>query len=1232
LGREGASIEAELRRRILVNAGPMGTNLQGRGLDERDYRGERFRNHACDLRHNNEVLNLVRPELVEEIQSAFLEAGADILQTNTFNANALSQSDYGLADLVYEMNVASATIARRAAARAMEREPGRPRFVAGTLGPTPKTASLSRDVNDPAARDVSFEDVRAAYQEQIRGLMDGGVDVLLAETTFDTLNLKAALFAMEQCFDAAGRRLPIMASVTFAQPGSERMLAGQTVEAFWTSIAHARLLSVGTNCALGASDMRPYVEELARLAPVFVSCYPNAGLPNPLLATGFPDTPADMARVLREFALEGWLNVAGGCCGSTPEHIRAIADGVRAVRPRVPPAEDGPTRFSGWDALVVRPESNFINIGERTNVAGSPKFAGLIREGRFDEAVTVAREQVQNGAQMIDVCLDEALLDGEAAMTRFLNLIGMEPEVAHVPVMIDSSSFGVIEAGLRCLQGKGVVNSISLKEGPELFKERAGLIRRYGAGVVVMAFDEQGQAATAERKVEICSRAYCILTEEVGFRPEDLIFDPNVLTVGTGIEEHNDFALAFFDATRRIKATLPGARVSGGVSNVSFAFRGNNVVREAMHSAFLYHAVRAGMDMGIVNPGQLAVYEEIPKELLERVEDVLLNRRADATERLVAFAGEVKVAGKVRIEDDAWRRASVEERITHAMVQGIDAFVETDVEEARHACGSPLAVIEGPLMKGMNTVGDLFGAGKMFLPQVVKSARVMKKAVAYLTPFLEAEKAASARSAAARIVMATVKGDVHDIGKNIVGVVLACNNYEVIDLGVMVSAERILDAAREQKAELVGLSGLITPSLEEMAHVAREMERQGFAVPLLIGGATTSKAHTAVKIAPLYSGPVVHVVDASRAGGVASALTGAATREGFVTGNRADQERLRTEHAARAGQRALLGLEEARRLRPPRDWGEYVPPRAARAGLEIVADVDWNAVTPLIDWSPFFATWELSGTYPRIFDHPRWGKRARELFDDARRFLDRVVAEKLLRGRAAYGFFPCAAVGDDIEVYGDESRSQVRAILHTLRQQSARPTNEPKQALADLVAPKDTGLADWIGAFAVTSGVGMQELLDGLRRDHDEYACIMAQAVADRLAEALAEWAHKRLRDAWGFGREERLSTEELIRERYRGIRPAPGYPACPDHTEKKMLFDLLGGEETVGIQLTESFAMDPASSVCALVFSHPAARYFTVGPIGADQVADYARRKGWDLATAERWLAPLIETRSGRS
>jgi 5-methyltetrahydrofolate--homocysteine methyltransferase len=1220
LGPRHEALRRELGRRILVLDGAMGTLLQARNLGEADYRGERLRDWPREVRGDHELLNLSRPDVVEAAHREYLAAGADVVETNTFNANRFSQADYGTEALVYEINVAGARAARRAADAAMATEPARTRWVAGALGPTNKTASLSRDVADPGARAVTFAELEAAYHEQARGLLEGGVDLLLVETVFDTLNGKAALAAVLRAFAEGMRRVPVMASVTITDL-SRRNLSGQTVEAFWISVSHAPLLSVGINCALGPKEMRGPLEDLSRVAPLPVSAYPNAGLPNAF--GGFDETPETMAAALGEWARAGLVNVVGGCCGTAPAHIRAIARAVEGVAPRVVPEVPRLTRLSGLDPLVIRPETNFVNVGERTNVTGSPKFARLVLAGQYAEAVGVARQQVEGGAQILDVNMDEALLDSAAAMRTFLNLLAAEPDVARVPIMIDSSSFDVIEAGLQCLQGKGVVNSISLKEGEETFRDQARRIRRYGAGVVVMAFDEEGQATTVERRVSILGRACRILTEDVGFPEEDVILDPNVLTVGTGIEEHADYAVAFIEATRRLKAQWPHARVSGGISNVSFSFRGNAAVREAMHSAFLYHAIRAGLDMGIVNAGQLAVYEEIPRDLLERVEDVLLNRRPDGTERLIEFAQTVKAREKEPVEEDAWRRGTVEERLSHALVRGIDAHVEADAEEARLKYDRPLEVIEGPLMAGMNVVGDLFGSGKMFLPQVVKSARVMKKAVAHLTPFLEAEKQAKGARGAGTVVLATVKGDVHDIGKNIVGVVLGCNGYEILDLGVMVPAERILSAARESGADLVGLSGLITPSLEEMVHVAREMDRQGFSVPLLIGGATTSRAHTAVRIAPAYRGPVVHVLDASRAVGVAGRLKrgdGA-----FVEENRREQERLRSEHERRRAEKPLLSLEEARRRRPAIDWAAYDPPRPSFQGTRILEDVPLGELVPYVDWTPFFAAWELRGTYPRIFENPEWGARAREVFDDARTLLARLVGEKTLRARAAYGFHPANAVGDDIEVYADEGRAGLRAVVHTLRQQGDRGEDQANHALADFVAPRESGRADWIGAFAVTAGLGADELAERFASEHDDYTAIMVKALADRLAEALAEWLHERARKDWGYGREEALTKEDLIRERYRGIRPAPGYPACPDHTEKRALFDLLGGEEEVGIHLTETFAMRPGASVCGFYLAHPRARYFALGRIGRDQVLDYQRRKGMDLRSVERWLRPHL-------
>ncbi|MGH9444724.1 MAG: methionine synthase [Terriglobia bacterium] len=1215
-------LDALVRERIAIIDGAMGTMIQARNLTEEDYRGAEFARHPKPLHLCNDVLNLTQPDTIEEIHLQYLEAGADIIETNTFNSNAISMAEYGLQSRVYDLNFAGAKAARRAIERFAAGKPGRPCFVAGSLGPTSRTASASQEISSPASRAVTFDQLREAYYEQARGLVDGGADTLLVETIFDTLNAKAALFAVSQLLEETGKPIPVMASVTIIDQ-SGRTLSGQTVEAFWISISHHNLFSVGINCALGAKQMRPYVEELSRIAPVYLSCYPNAGLPNAF--GGFDETPGRMSEDLREFAASGWVNMVGGCCGSTPAHIKAIADAVREITPRIPPHPEPLTRFSGLEPFVMRPDSNFVNIGERTNVTGSPKFAGLIKAGQYEEALRVARQQVEGGAQILDINMDEAMLDGEQAMTTFLNYLASEPDIARIPVMIDSSKWSVIEAGLKCVQGKGIVNSISMKEGEELFRQRARLVRRYGAGMVVMAFDEAGQADTRERKVETCTRAYRVLTEEVGVPPTDIIFDPNIFTVATGMEEHNNYALNFIEATRQIKATLPHCKVSGGVSNISFSFRGNNAVREAMHSAFLYHAIRAGMDMGIVNAGQLAIYEEIPKDLLELVEDVLLNRRPDSTERLLAFAESVKQRGKSEVEEETWRQAPVEERLKHALVKGIVDYVEADTEEARLKYGKPLQVIEGPLMDGMNVVGDLFGSGKMFLPQVVKSARVMKKSVACLLPFMEAEKRASGgRQAAARIVMATVKGDVHDIGKNIVGVVLGCNNYEVIDLGVMTPCEKILKSARESGADLIGLSGLITPSLDEMIHVAKEMEREGFKVPLLIGGATTSKIHTAVKIAPGYSQPVVHVQDASRAVGVVGRLASAGRKQEFADGNRREQDKLR--QAYRPHVQALLGLEEARRRKPRFDWAKTPPPRPSFLGVRVFDPAPLEDVVPYIDWSPLFHAWELRGTYPKIFDAGEVGVRARELYDDARQLLARIVREKLLTARAVMGFFAANSVGDDIEVYADESRSQLLGIFHTLRQQMEKSDGYYNHALADYIAPKEPGWADYLGAFAVTAGIDIEPLLEEFEREHDDYNSIMTKALADRLAEALAELTHKCARKAWGYGKSESLSFEDLVHEQYRGIRPAPGYPASPDHTEKRLLFDLLDAEERTGIRLTESFAMYPAASVCGLYFSHPESRYFAVGKIGRDQVLDYQRRKGMPLEVVERWLAPNLD------
>ncbi|HEX7705568.1 MAG TPA: methionine synthase [Thermoanaerobaculia bacterium] len=1200
-----------LSSRILVLDGAMGTMIQRYRLEESDFRGERFAGHTRDLRGANDLLNLTRPDIVEEIHSAYLEAGADIVETNTFNAQAISLADYGLESHVYEINRAAAAIARRACDA--HSTPDRPRFVAGSLGPTNRTASLSPDVNSPSFRATNFDELVSAYYEQTRGLVDGGSDILMPETTFDTLNLKAALFAIETYFEETGVRLPIIASITITD-ASGRTLSGQTVEACWNSIRHAPLLAVGINCALGAEEMRPYVEELSSIAGVFLSCYPNAGLPNEL--GGYDETPEMMAEVLRDYAASGWLNLVGGCCGTTPDFIRVIAETVSTLPPRVPPRPADQLRLSGLEALNVRPGSGseFIMVGERTNVTGSPKFAQLVKEGDLEAGLRIARQQIDGGANILDVNMDEGLLDSEAVMTEFLNLIVSEPDISKVPIMIDSSKWSVIEAGLKCLQGKSIVNSISLKEGEESFKQQARLCRRYGAAVIVMAFDEQGQADSLERKVEICSRAYEILVNEIGFEPSDIIFDPNVLTVATGIEEHNGYGVAFIEAVRQLRTKYPLSGASGGISNVSFSFRGNNVVREAMHAAFLYHSIAAGLTMGIVNAGQLGIYEEISPDLLALVEDVLLNRRPDATERLVSFADGIKGEGKAHeAKDEAWRHGSVEERLAHALVKGIADFVETDVEEARQTYPNGLSIIEGPLMAGMNVVGNLFGAGKMFLPQVVKSARVMKKAVAYLLPFMEEEKArAGDLSLRGKVLMATVKGDVHDIGKNIVGVVLGCNNYDVIDLGVMVSAEKILDTAERENVDIIGLSGLITPSLDEMVHVAREMERRGFSKPLLIGGATTSKLHTAVRIAPRYSSPTVHVLDASRAVGVVSTLL-SDRRDAFLQQTRSEYERLREAQDARTTDRKILSLEESRKRAATLAFDPEPP---SFTGVRVMENIPLTEIVPFIDWAPFFSTWELKGRYPQILDEPR----AKELFDDAQKLLAEIVENQLLQANAVYGLWPANRSGDDVIIFRDDSRREVAATFHTLRQQQETTTGH-NLALADFIAP--AGTPDYVGGFAVTTGIGVDDLVARFQRDHDDYNSIMTKALADRLAEALAEKLHSDLRKAW-YAPQERLAAEDLIAEKYRGIRPAPGYPACPDHTEKATLFQLLDADR-IGMKLTESYAMTPAASVSGVYFAHPEARYFAVGKIGPDQVADYASRKGLSVADAERWLAPAL-------
>jgi 5-methyltetrahydrofolate--homocysteine methyltransferase len=1223
-------LEELLAERILILDGAMGTVIQTHHLEEDDFRGERFRDHPKSLKGCNDLLVLTRPDVIAGIHRAYLEAGADIIETNTFVANRLTMANYGLEDHCVEINRAAAELARRVAEEVTRRTPERPRFVAGSIGPTDKTASISPRVSDPGYRGVTFDDLVEAYTEQVHGLVTGGVDILFPETSFDTLNMKACLFAIDRYFERHGVRLPVMVSGTITDQ-SGRTLSGQTIEAFWASVSHFDLLSVGINCALGADAMRPYLEALASVATCFVSCHPNAGMPDGF--GNFDDPPEHMAETIAEFAASGLVNIVGGCCGTTPAYIRQIARAVEGAAPRVRPRPTGWSSFSGLEPLTIRPESNFIMIGERTNITGSKRFARLIKSGDFDAALAVAREQVEGGANILDVNMDEGMVDGVAAMTRFLNLVAAEPDIARIPIMVDSSKWEVIEAGLKCVQGKAIVNSISLKEGEDKFLEQARLVRRYGAAVVVMAFDEEGQAVTRDRKVEICARAYRLLTEQVGFPPSDIIFDVNILTVGTGIEEHNNYAVEFIEAVRELKRLFPEAKTSGGVSNVSFSFRGNDAVREAMNAAFLYHAIRAGLDMGIVNAGQLEVYENIPKDLLERVEDVLLNRRPDATDRLTEFSETVKKKDKKADPKAlAWREASVEERLKHALINGIVDFIDEDVEEARRKYERPLSIIEGPLMDGMNVVGDLFGAGKMFLPQVVKSARVMKKAVAYLLPFMEADKAkggAGPRQARAKIVMATVKGDVHDIGKNIVGVVLGCNDYEVIDLGVMVPCEAILKAARDHGADMIGLSGLITPSLDEMAHVAKEMERQGFDMPLLIGGATTSAKHTAVKIAPGYHQSVIHVKDASRCVGVMDRLSRPESRAEFDRDNRAMQEQERQSFARRT-QRKLVPYAEALARRFATDWASAPIAVPSFLGERVLRDFPLEEIVPYIDWSPFFMTWELKGKYPRIFDDPAVGAEARKLFDSARSLLDEIVSKEMLTAHGVYGFFPANADGDDILLYTDESRTAERARLHMLRQQWERQGQGDFRSLADYVAPVGSGRPDYVGAFAVTAGVGIEDLVARFKADHDDYNAIMAEALADRLAEAFAELLHERARRDWGFGRDEHLTKDDLIDEKYRGIRPAPGYPACPDHTEKGTIWDLLHVEPSTGIRLTESFAMHPGASVSGLYFSHPRARYFAVDLIARDQVESYAARKGLPLAEVERWLAPILAYEAG--
>ncbi len=1214
-------LEQALAERIVLMDGAMGTMVQRHKLGEKDFRGERFASHAKDLKGNNDILAISRPDVIGGIHRAYLDAGAEIIETNTFNATSISQADYGLEGAVREINLAGAGVARKVVDEFLRANPTRMAWVAGAVGPTNRTASMSPDVNRPEYRAVTFQQLAKAYAEQVHALIEGGVDLLLPETTFDTLNLKAALWAMEEVFDEIGFRLPVMISVTVTD-ASGRTLSGQTTEAFWHSIRHARPFSVGINCALGPKEMRPYLATLSKVADCFISCYPNAGLPNAF--GGYDETPEQMAEVLGEFARAGLLNMVGGCCGTTPEHIAAMGKTMAGIPPRVANPPPPATVLAGLEPYTIGTGGSFTSIGERTNVAGSPKFATLIKEEKFEAAVAVARQQVEAGANLIDLNFDEALLDGEASMTRFLNLIGSEPEISRVPFVLDSSKWSVLEAGLQCVQGKPILNSISLKEGEEIFLEQARKARRHGAAVIVMAFDEAGQAVDRKRKVEICRRAHQLLTEKAGLAPEDIIFDVNILTVATGIDEHNNYAVEFIEAVREIKKTLPGCKTSGGLSNISFSFRGNNAMREAMHSCFLYHAIQAGLDMAIVNAGQLAVYDEIPADLKDRVEDVLLNRRPDATERLLEFAETVKTGGRAVVKDDGWRQGTVEERLMHAMLKGITDHIDGDTEEARQKYGRPLEVIEGPLMGGMRRVGDLFGEGKMFLPQVVKSARVMKKAVAYLTPYMEKEKSGGKGKGAGKILMATVKGDVHDIGKNIVGVVLACNNYEVIDLGVMVPCEKILAEAKSRGVDVIGLSGLITPSLDEMVTVASEMERENFRVPLLIGGATTSAAHTAVKIAPAYAGLVIHVIDASRVVGVTQQLLSAEKSPAYLAKLRGEQEKARKDFEGRRSAQKLISITEARQRSAKLDWSRD-PEKPEFLGIKVFENYPLEELVGYIDWSPFFHAWELRGRFPKIFEDPIVGMESRKLYDDAQVLLKKMLQEKRIQARGVMAFFPANAEGDDILLYEDDERKTVRAHLHGLRQQMARSDGEPNRCLTDFIAPVGSGKKDYVGAFAVTTGHGVEKWAKELEKANDDYQAIMLKALADRLAEAFAERMHELARQAWRFGKKEGLSKKDLLDEKYRGIRPAAGYPACPDHTEKRGLMVLLDAEKSTGIRLTENCAMSPASSVSGLYFGHPEARYFAVGPIGKDQVKDYAQRKGVPLGEMEKWLRPNL-------
>ena len=1221
-----------LAQRILYLDGAMGTMIQRHTLNEDDFRGEHFKNSKKDLKGNNDLLSLTRPDIISGIYSAYYEAGSDIIETNTFSSTSIAQADYDLQDAAYELNKVSAQLAKESAQKCMAKNPSRECFVAGAIGPTNRTCSISPDVNDPAHRNVTFDELVGAYHEQIKGLVDGGADALLAETTFDTLNLKAAIFAMEKFFEEAEARLPVMLSVTITDL-SGRTLSGQTIEAFWHSIRHARPLSVGINCALGANEMRPYMEALSKVADCHLSCYPNAGLPNPLSDTGYDETPEITGGLLSDFAESGFLNIVGGCCGTTPEHISAIIEATKDHQPHKPSEGKFATRLSGLEPVTIpwaknRASQDFIMVGERTNVTGSPRFRKLIKEENFEEALNVARQQVVNGANVIDINFDEGLLDSEACMTHFLNLVASEPEISKVPIMIDSSKWSVIEAGLKCIQGKPIVNSISLKEGEEIFLHQAKLLKRYGAAAVVMAFDENGQAASLDEKVRICRRAYKLLTEEAGFPPEDIIFDSNILTVATGIDEHNDYAVNFIEAVRQIKETCPGALTSGGVSNISFSFRGNNTIREAMHSAFLFHAIEAGLDMGIVNAGMLEVYEDIPRQMLGMVEDVLLNRSPEATDALVDYAEQFKgqSTGKKQEEDLEWRKGTVAERLSHALVRGIANFVDEDTEEARLEHTRPLEVIEGPLMAGMKVVGKLFGEGKMFLPQVVKSARVMKKAVAWLTPFMEKEKKDSSEtSTRGTMVIATVKGDVHDIGKNIVGVVLGCNNYRIIDLGVMVSCDKILKKAQEEKADLVGLSGLITPSLDEMIYNAKEMERLDFKVPLLIGGATTSKTHTAVKIVPHYSGAVLHVADASLAAEVCNELLSPDRKDIYIKELKEKQQDERERFERKTGKIKFVSLEAARKNRVNCDWSNTDIAIPANLELQDFSDFTLQDIADTIDWSPYFWAWDLKGVYPKILESEKYGAQAKEILEDGKELLRRIIEEKQFSPRAIFKFWPANATGDTVEIYKDISQGDILARFHFLRQQREMVQQSPHYSLADYVAPKDFGQPDYIGGFAVTMGFEVDQFAKTFEEEGDDYSSIIIKALGDRMAEALTELLHKKARDFCGFGKEENLSLNELLKEKYRGIRPATGYPSCPDHTEKETLWGLLDAEKRTGISLTESYAMNPPSSVSGLYICNPEARYFNVGLINKDQVEDYASRKGISVEAVEKWLQPNL-------